>query len=354
MMRPKTPRRTYSGVMGSPSSVMEVFDGYGLMGEPEPPTITLKSCETCTKGRMPMPARAHQFNEFNETSSPTDELGWNDANGRTAERERSTLTDLILQRNWSEARQRLASEEHEHEIYECVPMTFASHDTSHALPLHLACALRPLPPSSFIRFLLKLHPDAARFQEETWGLLPIHFAANISHSKERRNVCFDFDLTGTDNELLLAGNALDTRERFAFNQKCIITSLVDAYPDSLGVKERFNGMLPIHIAASTASSEYHPLTSNVVYILELLIQKCPTSVDVMDDWGETPKDIAWRNATFNCLRCRVGGRFLASDHGRCPHVVPPRQGKTNPLLRQGFDCLFPFQESFSEDTKATT
>lgn len=297
-------------------------------------------------------------------SSPADDFYVRDRQGSILtcsssdglkERERRTLSDLMLQRNWAEARQRLASAAHEHEIYERIPMPYTSNDVSHALLLHFACALRPLPPASFVRFLIKLHPDAARVQEDMWGLLPLHFAANLSQG-ESKNLRDEFDRIDGDDEVTLSSVPLVALERLSFNQKCIISSLVDAFPDSLAVKDGFSGMLPIHIAASTTSSHCNWLTSNAASILEMFIQKCPESVDVLDDYGESPRDIAWRNATFNCLRCRVRGRYVASVHGRCPHVEHPQSGKTNPLLRQDFDWLFESRtiRCLPDDTKALT
>ncbi len=290
---------------------------------------------------------AHRYPLDKDENAPIVRISWRDESEAIEE----TLSELILARNWIKARQRLASEEHEHEIYEEIPILHSSHDTSHALPLHLACSLRELPPASFIRFLLKLHPKAARIREKTWGLLPIHFAVNLSHSNGEL-----FDLVESDEESFTATRVSEAKELAVYNQRCIIASLVDAFPDSLLVKENFDGMLPIHIAASTVPSCHSLLTGNTLSILELLIQKSPTSVQVMDDSGETPRDVAWRNATFNCLQCRLRGRYVAADHGRCPHVVQPAAGRhdanVNPLLR--LDIEFDLQDKHGDDIKTLT
>ena len=330
----------------SPLSVMDVPDvGYRLASsssssfQSEPGN--LKSCH--------MQEPAHPLYLGGQGAETTHELSWNSAMG-IDERERRTLSDLILQRKWAAARTRLASPKHQHEIQERIPIPFSSQESFHALPLHLACALRPLPPASFVRFIIKLHPPATKVREKTWGLLPLHFAVNMGYAEG----CFhdDLDLDDFDDGASSFAGATDTRERAAFNQRCIVSSLVEAYPDSLVVQEKFSGMLPIHIAASTASSHYNSLTSNAVSIIELLIKRCPISVEVKDDWGETPREIAWRNATFNCLRCRVRGRYIASDHGRCPHVAQLNEGKVNPLLRK--ELLCPFEMNSPDDTKTLT
>ena len=328
---------------------MDPFDADCLessMTENCEPAENGSGCQVVVRKSVRKPA--HRFNprDKNETTRPNARLSWRDKSVAIEE----TLSELILARNWTKARQRLASEEHEHEIHEQIPIWHSSQDTSHALPLHLACSLRELPPVSFIRFLLKLHPKAARVREKTWGLLPIHFAVNLSHNNGQL-----FDLVESDEESVTATRVLEARERAVYNQRCIIASLVDAFPDSLLVKEKFGGMLPIHIAASTVSSCDSLLTGNTS-ILELLIQKSPTSVQVMDDSGETPRDIAWRNTTFNCLRCRLRGRYVAADHGRCPHVVQPPADRgdanVNPLLR--LDIEFDLQDKHGDDIKTLT
>lgn len=349
MLSTPSRERTFNAATGSPLSV----DGFtdvagcrlGASSCSSAPDISMSSYHTAEETvREP----AHQVHFATRSTSDHCSRHGNDIEeGGT-----TTLSDLILQRNWAGARQRLASESHEHEIYERIPIPFTSQDTSHALPLHLACAVRPLPPVSFVRFLIKLHPDAARVQEKAWGLLPIHFAANMA--REEQNLHDASNHIDLDDEATFAGGAPDARERAAFNQRCIVSCLVDAYPGSLHTKEKFSGMLPIHVAASTATSRYSSLTSNAISILEILIQKCPASVEVLDDWSETPRDIAWRNATFNCLRCRVRGRYIVSVHGRCPHVVPPDQGKANPLLREDFACYFETHDKCADDIKTLT
>jgi len=350
MMLSKGPSRTFNGATGLPLSVMGILDvpGYSLNASCQPAPARMSSCLTEEEESAREPAH-HLYSCGKEPNNTISELRWSGTSG-IEERERQGLSDLILQRKWSEARQRLASEAHEHEIYESVPMSYTSQDTSRALPLHLACALRPLPPASFVRFLIKLHREAARVPEDTWGLLPMHFAVNMACNE--LDLSEEFDLIDWDEETTFEGTASEALERAAFNQRCIITSLVRAYPEALARKERFSGMLPLHIAATTESSHCNSPTSNAISILEMLIQKCPASVDVMDDWGETPRDIAWRNATFNCLRCRVSGRYIASDHGRCPHVALQNKGKANPLLRRHFDCHYePHSSRFVDDMK---
>lgn len=305
------------------------------------PAKTGSGCQVVVRKSVGKPARRFNPGDKKETTRPNAMLSWRDKSVVIEE----TLSELILARNWTKARQRLASEEHEHEIHEPIPVWHSSQDESHALPLHLACSLRELPPVSFIRFMLKLHPEAARVREKTWGLLPIHFAVNLSHNNGHL-----FDLVESDEESVTAARVLEARERAACNQRLIIASLVDVFPDSLLVKEKFGGMLPIHIAASTLSSCDSLLA---VPILGMLIQKSPTSVQVMDDSNETPRDIAWRNTTFNCLRCRLRGRYVAADHGRCPHVVQPPtdcgDANVNPLLR--LDIEFDLQDKHGDDIK---
>ena len=347
--------RTFDGPTGSPLSVTGILDVAGCR-------LDASSCQSPAPGRSEsrchlvedaLPERANPFYSRGHDADNVakEQCSSKDTEGRE---EGSTLSELMLQRNWSEARQRLASEAHEHEIYKRLSIPYTSGDISYALPLHLACALRPLPPASFVRFLIKLYPDGTRVEEEMWGLLPIHFAANMFHKEE--DLTEDYDIIALDDETTLPGSASDAMERTAFNQRCIITALVKAYPESLLRKERFSGMLPIHIAAATSPSRYDSLTSNDIITLEMIIQKCPPSLAIMDDWGETPTDIAWRTATFSCLRCRVRGRYIALDHGRCPHVVAlPNKGKAcNPLLRRDFDCHYGLYKQYADGSKKLT
>jgi hypothetical protein len=260
-------------------------------------------------------------------------------------RKRAKLSDLICQRKWAEARDRLSSETGRREVRETISIPFLSPDMCRALPLHLSCALRPLPPASFVQLLIDLYRDAVEVKEETWGMLPLHFAVNMSHSHGDHESTLDkFSLSGKSNPLKRQ------RERTSSNQRRIITYLVDAYPGSLLSKERFSGMLPIHIASSTASSQSESFTSNTAQTLEMLARRCPVSITMQDDLGETPRDVAWRNVTFNCLRCKGRGRYIASVHGRCPHVAQSIKGVANPLLQEDLECYVETQDKCGDET----
>jgi hypothetical protein len=205
-----------------------------------------------------------------------------------------------------------------------------------------------------VELLIEIYPDAVRAKEETWGFLPLHFAVNMGQISQD-GLQLDLDLVVLWDEAYVslndrAGPLERRRERASFNQRRIVTYLVDAYPESLWSKEGFSGMLPIHIACSTATSQYESLTSNAAQTLETLARRCPGSTAVQDDWGETPRDVAWRDATFNCLRCRVRGRYISSVHGRCPHVAQSGRGVANLLLREDLECYLEAQDKFADET----
>jgi hypothetical protein len=208
-----------------------------------------------------------------------------------------------------------------------------------------------------VKLLIDLYRDAVKVKEETWGMLPLHFAVNMSQNIHDSTLDLDdLDLDDVSDEeyKFSVDKKSSPRERrqehVFFNQRQIITYLVDACPESLLSKERFSGMLPIHVACSTAFSQYESLASNAAQTLEMLARRCPGSIAVQDDRGETPRDVAWRNATFNCRRCMGRGRYIASVHGRCPHVAPSSKGVVNPLLREDLECYLPAQDKRVDET----
>jgi hypothetical protein len=334
--------RVFNKQKGSPLSVMDVEVGFWdarSLDDDDKSSLDLRMAHS---GTLREPAR--QLLSYSlEVENNVDR------------RQRTKLSDLVCQRKWAEARDRLASESGRHDIREMISIPFLSQYLCHALPLHLACALRPLPPASFVRLLIELYPDAVKVKEETWGMLPLHFAVKMSQygqgGQESTVDLVDLWNEGYKFSLNDASNPLERqRERTSFNQRRIVTTLVEAYPESLWSKERFSGMLPIHIACSTASSQYESLTSNAAETLEMLARWCPGSIAVQDDRGETPRDVAWRNATFNCLRCKGRGRYIASVHGRCPHVAPSSKGVANPMLREDLECYLEAQDKCVDET----
>ena len=227
----------------------------------------------------------------------------------------SPLWNLLWERQWewAQERVRLHPEEARKQIkvpivsIEDLQRNEENDDIHSALPLHLACAIRPLPPTALLRDLIDAYPEACHQCQELSGMLPIHMAANL-----RPVTCFrkaSLGLRGKGEEEIekveLSDNTMQQYKVDSANHGEIIELLLTSYPISVLVRESINGMTPFHIAASTTRAEngiVSPVASNILNIF-----KAKGPVDAVhfskDKKGMTPHDWAWWNVDYFCPRC---------------------------------------------------
>jgi len=179
----------------------------------------------------------------------------------------TTLSDLIINRKWKVARERMAS--HPEEVSEEISLRCFAGGNCKGLPLHLACSMRPLPPPSFTTSLMSYFPAASSTKERLWGMLPLHFACMRIKEDDGRNI----------NNAILNAN----RHVFA------VDSLIKANPQAVRSRESFQGKLPIHMAAASYSSG-----PSYPQVVKTLARAYPQSMHEKDYYGETPLDIARR------------------------------------------------------------
>lgn len=179
----------------------------------------------------------------------------------------SDLPTLIKQRNWEIAQARL--KDHPHEASTKVTLPCFPGGNCRGLPLHLACSIRPLPPVSFVTLLISQNSRAVTYQEEQWGMLPLHFACMRFKDQNKRDV--------------------EDRTNSITKHVSVVQQLIEAYPEGVKLKESFQGKLPIHLAtAAYASGPSYP------EIVKNLAKVYPQSIHIKDDCGDTPLAIAQR------------------------------------------------------------
>ena len=191
--------------------------------------------------------------------------------------EATGLSTLMVARKWKAAIKRI--KENPEEVSTEITLKCFPGGNCRGLPLHLACCMRPFPPSSFILLLISSFPGAASCEEMQWGMLPLHFA------------CMQIKDQNESNEEDM-GIRVD-------RHVSSVQYLLKANPGAVKAKESFQGKLPIHMAtASFASCPSFP------QVVKNLAKAYPQSIHLEDDYGDTPIDIAnriqqWRNYCVN-------------------------------------------------------
>lgn len=237
------------------------------------------------------------------------------------------LWELLWGRRWSWAQQRVRLHPEEAREKYVLPIISSEHsngeepqtseesdDIHSALPLHLACAVRPLPPTALVRDLINAYPAACQKCQKSSGFLPIHMAANlrpIVHSRETNaessvDGAKQFSSSSEENEKFDANNtSVQQCKEDSENHGDIINLLLNSYPGSITVRESINSMTPLHIAASTTRAENGIVSPVVSNVLNILLAKSPANFMKFcnDKNGMTPYDWAWRNVDYFCPRC---------------------------------------------------
>ena len=102
----------------------------------------------------------------------------------------STLTQLLWNREWDAVQERLqlpppdntTTTKMNKEARRFGKLPCFS-NAGQGLPLHLACAMRPLPPFEVFDLLIQNYPEATQEKASMWGLLPLHLAVDFSLGK---------------------------------------------------------------------------------------------------------------------------------------------------------------------------
>ena len=224
----------------------------------------------------------------------------------------TVLSNMIWNGQWDQATLRLKT--HSQEVRQQVNLTCFDHDNGNnskidknnkyncqGLPLHLACSMRPLPPLSFLKFLLDAYPEAVSNRRNAFGILPLHLLCDLTTTS-----------SNSDNDERRGGATLphEKHDNNVFDLQPpasmvhAIKLVVSAHPDALYIAEFQLGMLPLHIAASSTRSTNGIISDPIqAQTLQFLYDKAPSAATVPDQSQCTPVLLAWRHAHFSCDRC---------------------------------------------------
>jgi hypothetical protein len=242
------------------------------------------------------------------------------------------LWKLLWEGRWEWAKERLRT--HPQEAREEVYLPEFSDTPSRGMPLHLACAMRPLPPSDLIRRLVDANPDACGHRQDSFGLLPLHLLADLRRIPYRG---YDHDpsslMTGPSKSEVLGRDRGDSQSLPAAfwhfpiarsggpvrhrpppphggyvdstNHAEIVGMVLSCHPASVVARERACGMVPLHVAACTTRAENGIVSPIEAAVLVRLVRAGPSDAPrtLCDRDGLTAVDWAWKNVGFFCSRC---------------------------------------------------
>ena len=267
----------------------------------------------------------------------------------------TVLSTLIWEGRWELALKRLKSTQYRHEAWQEIDLPCFPSGKYEGMPLHLASAMRPLPPASFIQELLGAFPEACRIRQTSWELLPLHLASDLSnhqmtgcalestlaktldsYEKESNSKIIEETLpklvlmNSNSEPVQIRCSVLEaSRSMYEYaNHAKIVDMLLKNYSQSIFARENISGMLPLHIAALTASSENGIVSATSSVVLDILLKAAPETRVLVDGYGDTPIHLAWREARFCCYQCGNKGPCLCQKHKLS---VPKRY--IHPLLR---------------------
>jgi hypothetical protein len=258
----------------------------------------------------------------------------------------SVLSKMIWEGRWDQARSWLSSQKRRHEAWQEVKLPGSSVDACYGLPLHLACAMRPSPPPSFVKHLIDVYPEGVRCRQKTTGLLPLHLISDLrytsrtgiqkhSSSSSSSSSCKDLprlaslSAESSDSEGKGSHDIAGDEEADTIARGEILQILLERHPAGLYARETSKGMIPLHIAASTGRSENGAVSDTTMLVLEILLEHAPVTLRTLDRAGSSAVDLAWREAKFLCYHC---GHF-GGDPCWCPHMATAAEKDLNPLLR---------------------
>jgi hypothetical protein len=261
----------------------------------------------------------------------------------------TVLSKMIWEGRWDQARSWMSSQKRRHEAWQEVKLPGSSVDACYGLPLHLACAMRPSPPPSFVKHLIEAYPEGVRCRQKTTGLLPLHLISDLKYTSRtgvqkhastspssifHKDSCKDLprlasSSTDSSDSEGNGSHPCGDEESDTMARGEILQMLLDSYPAGLYTRGRSNGMVPLHIAASTGRSENGVVSDTTVLVLEMLLKHAPVTLRILDRAGNSAVDLAWRQAKFLCYHC---GHF-GGDPCWCPHMATAAEKDLNPLLR---------------------
>ena len=209
---------------------------------------------------------------------------------QSSEKNSTVLSECLLNRNYDTMTARL--EMYPQEASQEIILSEDDAAVSKGLPLHLACAMRPLPPLSIFEVLLEANPKAASQPETKWGLLPLHFAVNLSHQHEHDD------------------------SKNAWHQAQVTRLLLSAYPAALNSKETCQGRTALHLAASsTPQSIDGRVPEASANLLQVLILHPASTTEALwgtDAAGETAYDMAQQASKSSTTVCFAGIHWQAN------------------------------------------
>ena len=302
-----------------------------------------------------LPVPDATFAHIDKTSAPLS-LVHDDLQALAEHREKiqitapTVLSKMIWEGRWDQARSWLSSQKRRHEAWQEVKLPGSSVDACYGLPLHLACAMRPSPPPSFVKYLIEVYPEGVRCRQKITGLLPLHLisdlrsasrtgiktTASTSSSQVFRKESYknlprlaSLSVESSDSEGKESHAPTGDEETDTMARGEILQILLNSYPAGLYARETSKGMIPLHIAASTGRSENGAVSDTTMLVLEMLLNHAPVTLKTLDRAGNSAVDLAWREAKFLCYHC---GHF-GGDPCWCPQMATAAETDRNPLLR---------------------
>ena len=288
---------------------------------------------------------------------------------------RPNLSQLMKQRQWQLIPPRLAKHPQE-----ASRLIFLPQVPKGMLPLHFACAIRPLPPPQIVKLLLEVYPEAVTEPEANWGMLPLHLAVDLDPSivfvtgsyHQQPNDDDEPDVSTANDYLQQLQQAYfgnndnehhhhqqqhqrktapiesihfrtfpepqehpqqrDTDYHTNPNtnpndQPEIVTMLLDLYPQAITLRETSQGRMPLHIAASTTICNHKgfiPPTSHSIF--QLLTQKM-TNQEIQEP------TYAWENA-IDMTKRNIKKQKKSKDDSRLANGQDDNCWLPHPLLWQ--------------------
>ncbi|CAB9512515.1 expressed unknown protein [Seminavis robusta] len=196
----------------------------------------------------------------------------------------SSLADLLWARDYTTAEERILTHPEETAVFVDLPAQVTTTSKARGLPLHLAAAMRPLPPLSIFQLLLSVHPDASHQPEAKWGLLPLHLAVNLRPSNDNDKLLVTTKTNTTKSDMMIP----------------ILETLLAANPAAVVMKELYQGRTPLHVAVSTTQQSMDGRIPPVSHqVLTCLLEYIPSTEALWetDSWGDAAYDIALRESS---------------------------------------------------------
>jgi len=190
------------------------------------------------------------------------------------------LLILIGQEKWTEAHKRIKKHPKEARVWD---------EKEGILPIHLACWYADVP-VKVIEALIDAYPKSLKLKTKKRSRLPIHDAVRLDST-------INFEVVRVLLRYYRKGAAvLDYRGRtplvshlFYATKPCfkMVKMLTEAYPDAVCCCDNFK-WYPLHYASGCANWK----------ISQYLIELYPHSLQIKDNYGRTPRNVAEHNGEY--------------------------------------------------------